>query len=243
MATLPTNSRNKRFRNITVAVAIGISAIVGGALFIAPQIATARTVNSIQIAIKGRVQHIERFEVADGEEKLIEETWSQGQRFRRDAFVRVVQPFNGDYRENTLPVETVIGDGAKVMRLAHQAKTVSFQPYTSEYNRTGDDIEAILRDMGSRKNLGLVAIENSKLGPRDVLIARFRDELADFVFYCDPESRLPFKLEIDSSLGLGRHGVRNVLYYDFPIDVDGEVFSMEPPDGYRVIEPDSNDKY
>ena len=243
MGSLPTFVTKQRKRNGVVVLTIGVAAVAIGLVLVMPQIATALAVNSIQSAIEAKVRHTRKFGVIDGREVLLSETWDEGNRHRRESFIPEYQPHTlrqfATPTGHSLHVETVITDRKSLLRLVHQSKKAYLQPYTRKYVSTGFDLESVLRDMGGRQNLTSVDIEVTSIDNQQVLVARFANRLANYTLYCDPETRLPFKMDVVSPpLFPGDETTQNVNYYSFPKVVDADLFSMNPPKGYRLVDSD-----
>ena len=184
-----------------------------------PRLATARTLESIRSAIKGKVMHTRMFMVDQGQETLSLERWTDGVRRREESL---------SY--------TNVSDGSVELLLNHQHKTADLTNDAGyKYAPSGFDIDSILADMTRSDDSGVVTIETLKIDGVDKLVVEFRGKLADYAIQCNPETRLPESMKIEPTSSLSPDKAPVLLRFDYLNDA-GDLFSTSVPEGYKVYD-------
>lgn len=207
-----------RKRTSFVAPVLVSAAVLAACAFVLPRYATARTIASIEQAVKGKMVHIRTYAV-QGDSRLLEgEMWTNGTILRAEEKGKVS-----------------ISDGSKTIEINHEQRTARvYAGAAFAHKPSGFTLDAILSDMGKTQNLGSIETDRERVDGRDALVAKFTDRYSHFKLICDAESRLPYRIEIADK----KSDKKLILELSYLESVDHARFRTTVPDGYKVIDVD-----
>lgn len=212
LAGIGATPMSKADRRWVLALTALLSFAIAGLLY--PRVAAARVIASIERAMAGKVMHMRTFDVTNGQRKLMFEMWTDGRRVRHA---------QGEILS--------IDDGQKEVRIDSATHTATITKSVGfKYEPSGFTMEAMITDLRSHVRPSSVGISSDDSDGRKVTVVRFKDRMTRYALYCDDATRLPYKMEFESS------EKRGVSFIEFPDRIDEKLFASVIPKGFRVVD-------